>query len=258
MPAFDPTPALTGNDTATSIINPALDVGALACQFTENGGRIQVRDFMLPEVAERLYRCLHHEVPWSLAFIGENGPTTLSYESLQQLPQAERFSLFQRISERARNEYQFLYDSYMMVRAYLEQRDSHLLLHRLLEFLNSPPFLHTIHRITGHSQLVKADAQATRFLPGHFLKRHNDFGYRTETGDHRKQFAYVLGLTRHWEADWGGLLHFLSDDGAVSDTYLPRFNTLTLFKVPVMHCVSYVAPHAREPRYSITGWLYSN
>ena len=44
-------------------------------------------------------------------------------------------------------------------------------------------------------------------------------------------------------------------DGEVEEVWSPRYNSLTLFMVPTMHVVSYVAPFAKQPRYAITGWL---
>ena len=35
---------------------------------------------------------------------------------------------------------------------------------------------------------------------------------------------------------------------------MPRYNTLSLFKVPAPHVVSLVAPWAQAPRLAITGW----
>ena len=67
--------------------------------------------------------------------------------------------------------------------------------------------------------------------------------------------AYVLGLTPAWSADYGGLLQFLDAGGAVEETFMPRYNTLTLFRVPADHCVSYVSDFCTRSRYSITGWL---
>ncbi|MGH8398608.1 MAG: 2OG-Fe(II) oxygenase family protein, partial [Gammaproteobacteria bacterium] len=64
----------------------------------------------------------------------------------------------------------------------------------------------------------------------------------------------VLNLTKDWQADWGGLLQFLGEDGKVVDTFFPSFNSLMLFQVPMWHHVSYVTPFAGHGRYAITGW----
>ena len=41
----------------------------------------------------------------------------------------------------------------------------------------------------------------------------------------------------------------------VVDTFVPLWNSLSLFRVPQPHVVSLVAPWAGSPRYSITGWF---
>lgn len=65
----------------------------------------------------------------------------------------------------------------------------------------------------------------------------------------------MLNLSCAWNADWGGLLQFIDDDGRVLDSFLPRWNTLSLFAVPAGHAVSRVAPWAGQERLAITGWL---
>jgi len=118
-----------------------------------------------------------------------------------------------------------------------------------VEWINSPIFIQLLRSVTGVSNIMAADAQATRYLPGHFLKRHND-----QVANQSREVAYVLNLTKDWRSDWGGLLHFMDDRDRVTETYMPAFNTLTLFRVPMWHHVSYVSPAATEARYAITGW----
>ena len=213
----------------------------------QNQGVVSIPDFLSPEAAERLYRCLLKEVPWGLAFRLNGKPfTEVGVVSVDQLEQTKCEALLTQMNE----PFQFLYNSYMMVTAYLEKRDPGLLLHAVLEWLNSPAVMAYFRALTGVEALKKINAQATRYLPGHFLKNHNDFN-ATEG----RRYAYVLSLTKHWQADWGGLLHFTDATGEVVKTLVPRFNTLNVFSVPQDHCVSYVAPYASEPRLAITGWM---
>ncbi|MGD9340746.1 MAG: 2OG-Fe(II) oxygenase family protein, partial [Chromatiales bacterium] len=65
------------------------------------------------------------------------------------------------------------------------------------------------------------------------------------------------GLSRNWQNEWGGLLHFLGGDDRVEDVLAPEFNTISLFRVPQRHFVSQVAAFAGEQRISITGWARS-
>ena len=66
----------------------------------------------------------------------------------------------------------------------------------------------------------------------------------------------MINLSRDWLPDWGGLLQFLDPaERRVVDTFVPLWNSLSLFRVPQPHVVSLVAPWAGSPRYSITGWF---
>lgn len=231
------------------LLNPALDLGALALAFAEEGV-LQVESALRPEAAEVLRQCLVHEVPWSLAFRDASGPRKLWAEELAALDAAQRAALDEEILAIARHEFQFRYDSFMMVTAYKEKRNTDLVLHRVIEQLNTPAFLGAMRRITGFGDIRRADAQATRFVAGHFLRRHNDLNE-----DDGRRCAYVINLTRDWPADFGGLLQFFDAEGEVTRTLMPRFNTISLFRVPAEHCVSPVAAYATGGRYAITGWL---
>lgn len=234
------------------MLEPNLDIPRLRQAFREHA-RLQIDDVLRSDAADALHDCLDREVPWDLAYIGDQGSTTVSEQALARMARREREALLEAIHHRAESEFQFRYNSYMMVTAYKEGRDPQLILHRFLEYLNSEPFLELARRVTDVARIRKADAQATRYTSGHFLKQHNDI-----TPEQGREVAYVLNLTRRWQADWGGLLQFMDEDGAVVDTFMPRFNSLTLFRVPMNHCVSCVAPYAQRPRYAITGWFRSD
>lgn len=230
------------------MLNPALDIRALAEEFSR-ANRIQIRDVLSADVAESLYRCLDKEVPWGLAYIDGEEYKILQADTLANFTQADWAALDVRVQARAKDKFQFLYNSYMMISAYKEKRDPGLILHGMVESINTPSFVQFLRVITGVGNIMGADAQATRYMPGHFLKKHTD----TVAGQYR-EIAYVLNLTKGWQADWGGLLNFMDEAGNITETYMPAFNSLTLFKVPMWHHVSYVAPSATAPRYAITGW----
>jgi Rps23 Pro-64 3,4-dihydroxylase Tpa1-like proline 4-hydroxylase len=82
------------------------------------------------------------------------------------------------------------------------------------------------------------------------VRRHDDL--HSEEG---RLVAYVINLTPAWNADFGGMLHFIGDDGSVEETFYPWFNSLSLFRVPQLHFVSYVPPYVTADRYGITGWF---
>lgn len=231
------------------MLAPDLDPTAAAARLSQTG-RAQLQAFLDPVAADGLHACLAGQVPWGLAYIEGGQPRTLPFDRLRALTPQQRAELGARIQAEARAGYQFMYHNYMMVSAYLDGRDPQLPLHRVLEYLNAEPFLEFARRLTGVPQLRRANAQATCYLPGDFLKYHTD----ADSSEGRR-FAYVINLTRGWQADWGGLLQFLDDDGAVVETFLPRWNSLSIFRVPTAHCVSQVTGWAAAPRLAITGWL---
>lgn len=234
------------------MLNPDLNREQLHTDFAIHQ-RLQIESFLVPEAADALHACLATEVPWELAYQNAETGASLSKAAFDAMSQSDRNSLMQFIHTTARSKFQFVYNTYMMVQAYREQRDLHLALHRATEFLNSPECLEFVENITGVTGLKYAKAQATRYLPGHFLKWHDD-----TQADAKREIAYVINLSRDWQAHWGGLLQFMDAEGRVVETFTPRFNTLSLFRVPAAHCVSFVAPFATSARYSITGWFLSN
>ena len=122
-----------------------------------------------------------------------------------------------------------------------------------LPFLNGPDFLAFVRAVTGDDRIDFADAQATRYRPGHVLTAHDD----AAEGKNRL-YAYVLNLTRDWRVDWGGALIFPGADGHIEEGFTPAFNALNLFAVPMRHAVTQVAGFAPRDRLSITGWLRSH
>ncbi len=230
------------------MINEALDIGAARATLLRMG-RVQLRDYLQPDAAAKLERCLLEDVPWNLGLREDDVARTVRADELAALDEVAHAALLARVQRAARGKYAFAYENYMMVQAYKLGYDPDLLLHPLLEFLNSPQHIAYLHVLTGDDRIRRINAQATRYRPGHFLRQHNDShasdGYL---------FAYVLNLTRDWQADWGGLLQFIDARGAVEQTFMPVYNSLSLFRVPADHAVSLVAPWAERPRLAITGW----
>ena len=236
------------------MIDPRLDPTPWRAQLPRDG-RVQVGDFLQPDVAERLRACLQEEVPWTLALRDPGGARTIDHAAYAAMPPPVLAALLDATARGARGGereagFRFAYDSYMMVTAYKQGRDPGLLLHRVLELFNSDDYVALMQALTGDARVRRVNAQATRYRPGHFLRYHTDID-STEG----RLYAYVLNLSRDWEADWGGLLQFIDDAGSVLDTMLPRWNTLSLFAVPAGHAVSLVAPWAGGDRLAITGWL---
>lgn len=165
------------------------------------------------------------------------------------MPPDTRKQMTRAMVEQSKHGFQYVFENYPLFDQYQAGERIHPLA-RVHEFLNSPNFLQFSREVTGLADIVFADSQATRYLPGHFLTEHDD----DVAGKHRLA-AYVLGFTPEWRADWGGILQFIDADGHIAEGYVPRYNVLNLFRVPQKHSVSYVAPAAAQARYSIIGWL---
>src|SRR3546814_20638163 len=92
-------------------------------------------------------------------------------------------------------------------------------------------------------------AMAARYRQGHFLNAHND-----SAKDEDSAFAYVINLGRGWQPDWGGPLQLLEGSDDI-ETFVPYWNSLSLFRVPQMPQYTLFSPWACADRYSIAGWV---
>jgi Rps23 Pro-64 3,4-dihydroxylase Tpa1-like proline 4-hydroxylase len=228
-------------------LNPEIDVDKLAAAYPE-AKRVQIPDLFAAGSAADIAACLEHDVPWAFAwFDGE--PRYHRAEALARLTAEEHQRLTRRLYEVAAGGFQYAYNTYPMLDAYLQRWSQVPLLDRLLEFINSPPMLELVRAVTGHDEIVKGDAQATCFGPGHFLKIHDDINEPDRVA------AYVLNFTRQWHPDWGGYLQFYDDRLDIEQGLLPRFNVMNIFTVPQQHSVSAVASFAGARRLAVTGWF---
>ena len=233
------------------MLHPELDPTRLSSEFVRTG-RLQVRQVLQERAAQLLFECLSTSVPLSLAYRDGERSRMVPRDAYAALDDEGRRQLVLGAQRAAVGRYGFAYESYMMVKAYLDKLDPELILHPVLEYLNSEEFLWFARTLTGLPQIRRVNAQATRYRAGHFLRRHDDFD-----AAEGRLFAYVFNLTPRWNTDWGGLMHFVGRDGDVMDTYFPHWNSLSVFKVPHEHMVSAVAPFAEGDRLSITGWFQS-
>ena len=238
-------------------LNPALDLEKAGTEFAKFG-RVQIVDFLTRNSALQLREILENETPWGLVWRGANmqEPELLRAEALHSLPPQHMASIRQTLSESmAGDEYAYCYSTYPLVQALLEQWDPGGIHEDILASLNQARILDAVRRVTGIQDIVKADGQATLYRPGHFLAVHDD--QEVQKG---RRVAYVINLSgdlsgKPWRPEWGGSLQFLNADGAPDQTFLPKFNAISLFAVPQRHHVTSVSFFAPSTRYSITGWF---
>jgi SM-20-related protein len=225
-------------------LNPALDVATLAAQFAHDG-RVRVRDILAPDSAALITDCLERATPFDIATLDVGGaPLVLAGPRIDWAD-----PIIAAAVTRAGDRFSFVYKSFPMLTAYQKGQLPGHLLHSVFEFLNSAQVLDFLRKVTGHGDINRLDAQATLYEPGCFLTTHNDL-----MPAHNRRAAYVMGFTRRWQFDWGGLLLFFDEARRVHDGYMPDFNTLDLFTVPQLHAVTSVTPFAQSGRYAITGW----
>jgi SM-20-related protein len=192
---------------------------------------------------------LRTQTPWQLSMNVKQRHLDIAHDQLMLMPPDKRELMTQAMLEQARHGFQYVFENFPLFDLYRAGRREPPIL-ELQRFLDSAQFIEFAREVTGFSEITFADSQATRYLPGHFLTEHDD-----NVAGKQRLAAYVLGMTPQWRADWGGILQFIAEDGHIAEGYVPKFNVLNLFRVPQKHSVSYVAPSATEPRYSITGWL---
>lgn len=211
-------------------------------------GRTQIRDLLEPTYARALQTAAH-QVDYNVVTRRQSGHVDLPAAWLASLDPQQKQGLGEAVQTSARRDFQYLYDNHP-ISDLTELGQAAPVWSALVAFLNGDAFLGLMRQVTGEPAIALADAQLTRFRRGHFLTEHHD-----HAEGKKRFFAYVLGLSPEWPIDWGGLLAFHGEDGNVAEAFTPRFNTLSLLKVPCAHSVTQVALNAGADRLSVTGWL---
>lgn len=216
----------------------------------EHRGRARLTHFLRIAEADALQAALGDDAPWWRTFNQGDKSWDLGPDSLAELDPARAGAIETAIHAGARGGFQYVYETIRISEDAGERAARGLPVDALLDSFNTPEALEGWRRLTGNSRVALVDGQATRYVPGHFLTRHLD-----DVGGKNRIAAYVLNLTPEWRAEWGGLLLFHAPNGEVIEGFVPRFNTLNVFRVPQDHSVSVVAPFAPFPRLAITGWI---
>ena len=246
------------------MLNPELDFTESMLTLRRNG-RVVINNALAADAAEALYGALRSSVQFNLMVRDARGQRTLKNTAADAYMRA-----LDSAQQHASENFAFAYEGYNLIDAYLSadpEQSSAGIFRELVQMLNGADFLNFARRLTGDHQIRRIDAQATNYRAGHFLLRHNDFSTKED-----RRFAYVINLSKHWRADWGGVLQFFDTPPQTTsaeiaamapkiiDSACPAFNTLTVFRVPQWHCVSPVASFVRPSdtggmRLAITGWM---
>jgi Rps23 Pro-64 3,4-dihydroxylase Tpa1-like proline 4-hydroxylase len=238
-------PAVELADTAP-MLNPRLDRARLAEAFARTG-RIHIPQILTEDSAQRLFYALERETPWSITF--NEGEEHLEFAGVQP---GEQQKMAYAAWNRARSgDFQFFHHRHRLSASgepYANPTHYHA---KLVAFLTAPDVMDFIREVTGAHDIAWVNIMATLYKPLDFLTLHDD----DVQGDQRR-IAYVLNMTPAWRPDWGGALQFFDGHGNIEEGYMPAFNALNLFRVPMLHSVAQVTPFGGN-RYAVTGWYHS-
>lgn len=230
--------------------NPALDPDLLGKSFVEHG-RLQIPGIFDQATASYLHTLLNEHQDWYLAYNEGDRFYESSMAELQAMTPRQQQRFNQGISERARDQFQYVFFQYYITQAIrLGEQPGHPM-HAMHAFMNEESTLEFMRRLTGQDDIRSADSFASCYMPGHFLTRHDD---RHTT--HDRVAAYVFSMTPDWNPNWGGHLAFFDANGHIEQAWMPTFNTLNLFLVPQDHAVQQVTSFAGVRRTSYIGWLH--
>tara|TARA_R110000868_G_scaffold101630_4_gene279714 strand:+ start:3185 stop:3919 length:735 start_codon:yes stop_codon:yes gene_type:complete len=232
-------------------LSASLDLDSARAALREEG-RGRLYNVLAPAALRELTAAIGKVPKWLLVTRLAEKHLNLEAAAMRELPDAQRAEFDARVAAAARAGFQYLYETYPIydkAKAGVLKTEAPVL-DKLYAMLNSEVFLGRMRDVLDAPEIRFTDAQLTCYRGGHFLTRHDD-----GVAGKNRVAAFVLGLTEGWQGDWGGQLQFYDAKGNVEAAFVPRMNTLSLFKVPQPHAVSMVANYVTTPRLAITGWL---
>lgn len=241
----------TNGDRMTNrkTLNGDLNVSEHARQYAEHGYAV-LEPFLTAPVATQIYNAALAATDWTLVTVIEGQHREFVSSEMDKVDRGRRAAFDSLVLREARAGFCYLFDR---IDLYTQRRRNAIgdaALAEAAELVASEAFLDLGRRLTGDLAIRFADCQLTRFGPGHFLTAHDD-----SATDKDRSAAFVLNLSQGWCADYGGVLQLLDPQGDVRVGLVPKFNRLSVFRVPQAHAVSVVAPFAPGPRVAITGWF---
>ena len=229
-------------------LSPSLDVAALNAAFKAHR-RLHIPDVLAPDSAEALTAAMEAYDGWRVTVDAGGERFEIPLSAGRASEPGKQSWIDQAALNGGDTDMQYMFDTRRVaVEGIGDDVDDAVA--AMPAFVNSSAFIAFMRGVTGDERIDFADAQATRYRPGHVLNGHND-----DAEGKNRLYAYVLNLTRDWRIDWGGALIFPGADGQIEQGFVPRFNALNIFAVPMDHAVTQVASFADANRLSITGWL---
>lgn len=140
--------------------------------------------------------------------------------------------------------------SYVFYRTMCDEKIRFLPEKTMRNLLMSPYFMDLIYKITNIKVTQLNQVFLSKYKSGNFLAPHSDIN--------NGKIAFVFNFSVNWKPQYGGILHFLSEDRTnIIDSYVPMFNSMMIFEIPkdgIPHFVSHIAPNVKRSRYALTGW----
>lgn len=232
-------------------LNTKIDAATCRQAYAKEGFVI-IDDILAPEIADRLHRFFHEEMPedwWMSVCSGLE-----KKQALRDIAQnRERIDSYRRSVRSIRAQYRTEGSSesplpYSFKRTYPDHPgDCVCILCAFAHFFSSAQMQDFIGQLTGKAGSAR-EIFASKYAAGDFLDVHND-------ADDGRHVALVFGFTREWHASNGGLLVV---EGATSAHVVSLgFNRLVAFDVSGEgrdHWVTEVDAHAPGKRFSFSGW----
>lgn len=225
--------------------NPDFDKQQSRLDFSHSS-RARLLNVLDEESAKAIHETLASNFQFDVALTKNNEYLSIKPEEWANYSPDYRRSLLEQAQRNATQGIGFIYGRKNLSGA----ENTNTVLDDLHQWLNSEETLQWARDVSGHNDIVAASAQATKYVPGHYLTRHKDV-HATE----QRRVAYVLSFTPNWHPDWGGLLQFYDDNGTPNQAWAPGYNSISIFDVKHIHSVTYVAPFAGAHRLSVTGWF---
>lgn len=234
-----------------SALSPTLDIETPRRAMADTT-RCQVESLLDDDTLAAARAAIDTVPRWTLVTKLNGRHLDLDSAAMGQQSPAQKAEFQRHVDAEARRGFGYLYDTYSIYDKWHrgELRREVPALCDLFELINSDRFLDPMRTILDAPDIAFADAQLTRYTRGHFLTTHDD-----GVAGKNRVAAYVLTLSDGWKKGWGGLLEFYGPGGSVETAFVPRGNTLSMFKVPQPHAVTRVGDKVRAARVSITGWL---
>lgn len=227
-------------------INPSLNTQQITRDY-QLDNRVMIESVLQPHSAMQTQEVLMTSDAFDYAYVKEGKPATLRHHDGAKMTSQQQLQMRKDIVEQGSQGIGYLYGRHPI------GVDSDKRLLDVKHWLSDKSTLDMVKAITGHNDIAKVSAQATKYSHGHFLTRHNDI-HPIE----KRRVSFELNFSHDWHPDWGGLLQFFETSGKPRDAWAPGYNSLALYDVQHIQSITYLAPLARYPRVAISGWFLAD